>query len=90
MWGECAASRRGCFIAGEGEPGTHKIKGWVGPRADLEAFKKRQIPYPVPSNYTDYTVSTPRCVVENVLNLLIASAGFRFSTEESNTNWRIN
>jgi hypothetical protein len=30
----------------EGEPGTHWIRGWVGPRAVLDAVVKRKIPSP--------------------------------------------
>jgi hypothetical protein len=38
--GEWSASRPGRFT-----PGTHWIRGWVGPRVDLEAIKKREILY---------------------------------------------
>jgi hypothetical protein len=39
--GEWSASRPGHFTAGERAPDTHWIGGWVGPRAGLNAVKKR-------------------------------------------------
>jgi hypothetical protein len=40
---EWLASRPGRFIPGKREPGTHRIEGWVGPRARLDAMEKRKI-----------------------------------------------
>jgi hypothetical protein len=34
--GEWTASRPGRFIPGERAPGTHWMRGWVGPRARLD------------------------------------------------------
>jgi hypothetical protein len=44
--GEWSASRRGCFTPRERAPGTHCIRGWVGPRAVLDAVVKRKISSP--------------------------------------------
>jgi hypothetical protein len=40
--GEWAASRPGLFTAGEREPGTYWIGGWVNPRAGLDNLEKRK------------------------------------------------
>jgi hypothetical protein len=40
--GEWSVSRPGCFIPGERAPGTHLIRRWVGPRADLDDIEKRK------------------------------------------------
>jgi hypothetical protein len=37
--GKWSASRPGCFTPVERDPGTHRIGGWVGPRAGLEAVE---------------------------------------------------
>jgi len=42
--GEWSASRSGRFTLRERAPGTHRIWGWVGPSAVLEAVVKRKIP----------------------------------------------
>jgi hypothetical protein len=42
--GEWSASRPGRFTPRETAPGTHRIGGWVGPRAVLDAVVKRKIP----------------------------------------------
>jgi hypothetical protein len=42
--GEWRASRRGRFTPRVRAPGTHRIGGWVGPRAVLDATVKRKIP----------------------------------------------
>jgi hypothetical protein len=42
--GEWSASRPGRFTPRERASGTHWIRGWVGPRAVLEAVVKRKIP----------------------------------------------
>jgi hypothetical protein len=47
--GEWSASRPGRFTPSERAPGTHCIRGWVGPRAGLDAVVKRKIP----SHYRD-------------------------------------
>jgi hypothetical protein len=44
--GEWSASRPGRFIPKEKAPGTHRIAGWVGPRAILDTVVKRKIPSP--------------------------------------------
>jgi hypothetical protein len=41
-----SASRPGRFTHRERAPGTHWIRGWVGPRAVLDAGVKRKIPRP--------------------------------------------
>jgi hypothetical protein len=41
---EWSASRSGRFTPRERVPGTHWIRGWVGPRAVLDAVVKRKIP----------------------------------------------
>jgi hypothetical protein len=41
---EWSASRLGRFIPREGNPGTHRIGGWLGPRAFLDTVVKRKIP----------------------------------------------
>jgi hypothetical protein len=42
--GERSNSRPGRFAPRERAPGTHWIRGWVGPRAVLDAVVKRKIP----------------------------------------------
>jgi hypothetical protein len=44
---EWSASRPDRFIAGERTPGTYWIGGWMGPRADLDAAKRKILPLPV-------------------------------------------
>jgi hypothetical protein len=44
--GEWSASRLGRFIVRGRTPGTHRIKGWVIPRANLDLVVKRKIPNP--------------------------------------------
>jgi hypothetical protein len=46
MEGEWSASRSGCFTPGVNSAGAHRIGGWVGPRAVLDAVVKRKIPSP--------------------------------------------
>jgi hypothetical protein len=41
--GEWSASRPGHFTPRERAPGTHRIGGWVGLRAGLDAVVKRKI-----------------------------------------------
>jgi hypothetical protein len=41
--GEWSASRRRPLYPRERAPGTHWIRGWVGPRAGLNAVEKRKI-----------------------------------------------
>jgi hypothetical protein len=38
--GEWSASRPGRYIPGERAPGTHRIGGWVDPRAGLDDVEK--------------------------------------------------
>jgi hypothetical protein len=40
--GEWSASRPGRFTSGERAFGTHRIGGWVGPSAGLDAVGKRE------------------------------------------------
>jgi hypothetical protein len=40
--GKWSASRPGRFIPGERGSGTHRLGGWVGPRAGLHALQKRK------------------------------------------------
>jgi hypothetical protein len=44
---EWSASRPGHFIPRERAPSTHRIEGWVGPRAVLHTVVKRKIPSPI-------------------------------------------
>jgi hypothetical protein len=44
--GEWSASRPDRFTPGEMVAGTHSIRGWVGPRAALDAVGKRRNPSP--------------------------------------------
>jgi hypothetical protein len=44
--GEWSASRPGLFTPRERAPGIHRIGGWVGPRAVMDAVVKRKIPSP--------------------------------------------
>jgi hypothetical protein len=44
--GEGPASQPGHFTPRERAPGTHGIRGWVGPRAVLDMVVKRKIPSP--------------------------------------------
>jgi hypothetical protein len=43
---ECSASRPSRFTSKERTDGTHYIRGWVGPRASLDAVANRKIPSP--------------------------------------------
>jgi len=57
---ELLASRPVRFTPGEAAPGIHLRRGWVGPRAGLDAVVKRKIPAPAgnrtleprPSNFS--------------------------------------
>jgi hypothetical protein len=40
---EWPASSPGLFIPGERSPCTHGVKGWIGPRTDLNDVERRQI-----------------------------------------------
>jgi hypothetical protein len=66
----CSASLPSRFTPGEGTSDTHKMGGWVGPRAGLDAVTKREtlspcrelnpnhpIVQPVVSRYTGWAVS---------------------------------
>jgi hypothetical protein len=37
------------LLPGVRAPGTHWIRGWVGPRADLDVVAKRKIPITFPT-----------------------------------------
>jgi hypothetical protein len=43
-WGEQSASRSGRLTPRERAPGSHRIGGWVDPRAGLDAMVRRKIP----------------------------------------------
>jgi hypothetical protein len=45
--GEWSATRLGRFTPRERTPGTHRIGGWVGPRAVPDSVVKRKIPSPL-------------------------------------------
>jgi hypothetical protein len=45
--GEWSASRHGRFNPGETAPSTHLIRGWMGPRADLDDMENLRF-YPPP------------------------------------------
>ena len=34
------------ILPGQTAPGTHKIGGWTGPRACMDALEEREIPFP--------------------------------------------
>jgi hypothetical protein len=68
--GEWSASRPNRFTPRERAPGTYCIRGWVGPRAVLDAVVKRKIPsprresnsrtpivQPVAQRYTDWAIT---------------------------------
>jgi hypothetical protein len=40
--GEWLSSSPGRFILGERHPSTHCIRGWMGPRAGLDAVERRK------------------------------------------------
>jgi hypothetical protein len=44
--GEWSASRTGRFIPRERAPSAHWIRGWLDPRAGLDAVERRKIPSP--------------------------------------------
>jgi hypothetical protein len=52
--GEWSASHVGRFTPRERDPGTHWIGGWVGPRAVLDAVKRK-----IPSPYRESNPRTP-------------------------------
>jgi hypothetical protein len=71
--GEWSASCPGRFTPRERSSGTHWIRGWVGPRAILDAVVKRKIPsprresnprnpifQPVAQRYTDWAIAAPK------------------------------
>jgi hypothetical protein len=70
--GEWSASRPGCFTPKERAPGTHRIGGWVDPRAELDNMEKRKfrppsVVQPVASHYTDYAIQAQlHCIVTNI------------------------
>jgi hypothetical protein len=79
--GEWSASRPGRFTARERAPGTHRIGGWVGSRAVLDAAVNIKIPsprresnsktpnvQPVAQRYTDWAI-TVRSLVETSAKL---------------------
>jgi hypothetical protein len=89
-----SASRPGHFTPGERGPGTHKIGGWVGPRAAVDAVEKRKIlpllgiePRPCPArspslyrlSYADYCV---------FIYLLVMFRRWRPSLPLKKTPWR--
>jgi hypothetical protein len=43
---ERSASRPGRFTLEERPPGNHRARGWLGPRASLDAVTRRKIPDP--------------------------------------------
>jgi hypothetical protein len=49
-WGNWSASRPSRFTARETAPRAHWIRGWVGPRAGLDAVVKGKIPNPCPDH----------------------------------------
>jgi hypothetical protein len=59
------APRPGRFTPRERAPGTHWIRGWVGPRAVLDAVVKRKFPAPTgnrtlePRTYSPYLTAIP-------------------------------
>jgi murein endopeptidase len=66
--GEWSASRPGRFTAGEKNPGTHQIGGWVGVwitwRGDnswpyRDSNSNPSVFQPVASRYTDYAIPAP-------------------------------
>jgi hypothetical protein len=65
--GEWSASHPGRFTSEERAPGTHWIRGWVGPRAGLDDVKKRKF-LTLPGlelrplcRYTDYATPARLC-----------------------------
>jgi hypothetical protein len=56
--GEWSASRPCCFTTGEIAPGTHWVRGWVGPRAGLDAVDTRKM-LPLPG------IELPRFKLQN-------------------------
>jgi hypothetical protein len=68
---EWSALRSGCFTTGERAPGTHRIGGWMDPRAGLDDVEKRKflalpglnshpsVVQPVASRYTDCATPAP-------------------------------
>jgi hypothetical protein len=68
--GEWSASRPGRFTPRERNPGTHWLRGWVGPSAVLDTVVKKKIPsprrelnprtpivQPVAQSYTDWAIT---------------------------------
>jgi hypothetical protein len=66
--GEWSASRPGHFTLGEKAPNTHRIGGRVGPKAGVDAVKKRQClapaAEPVASHCTDWAIWTTVRIIE--------------------------
>jgi hypothetical protein len=61
--GDWSASRPGRFTPRERAAGTHKIGGWVGPRAVLDAISLREsnprtpIVQPIAQRYVDWAIT---------------------------------
>jgi hypothetical protein len=74
--GEWLASRPDRFTPGERTPGTHRIGGWVGPRAGMDDAQKIKfltlpgleldpsVVQPVVSRYTDCAIPTHKWTAE--------------------------
>jgi hypothetical protein len=79
--GKWSASRPCRFTPRERAPGTHSIGGWVGPRAVLNAVKRKILrPYreskprtpivqPVAQCYTDWTITAFRHIWEDNIKM---------------------
>jgi len=56
---EWSASRPGCFTPRERDSGTHRIEGYVAPRATLDTMSKRKIPSPCKGSNPDHPIVQP-------------------------------
>jgi hypothetical protein len=75
--GEWSASCPGRFTPGERASGTHWIRGWVDPRADLDSNSDSSVVLPVACPNTNYAIPASDNVsipVRNLGTATIASA----------------
>jgi hypothetical protein len=82
-----------CFTPGEGAPGTHRMEGWVGPRAGVDAVEKEKIScsdgnrtpavQPVARHYTDCAIAARTSeitLIGAMLNEGLMSTIYRYLT----------
>jgi hypothetical protein len=67
--GEWSTSRPGCFTAGEIDPSSHWIGGWVGPKVGLDRLQKRH--ESLHCSCWESNVGHPACSLVTILTELL-------------------